>query len=129
MKGVTLEEGTINRLLELGTVTYETTGWGTGEVCVKCRSNTRCEKESLNKAVITFTVNENDIEKEHVEEYVIGELEKKLADKEVRVLTVEDKKYNTAKRKFKAWKNKYKDEHKSSQIKVLGVCKEQQNKA
>lgn len=114
MKGVTLEESTIDRLIELGTVTYETTGWGTGEVSVKCRSNTRCEKESLNKAVIAFTVNENDIEKEHVEEYVVRELGKKLAAKEVRVLSVEDKKYNIAKRKFKAWKNKYKDEHMSS---------------
>lgn len=114
MKGVTLEESTIDRLIELGTVTYETTGWGTGEVCVKCRSNTRCEKESLNKAVIAFAVKESDIEKERVEEYVVRELGKKLAAKEVRVLSVEDKKYNIAKRKFKAWKNKYKDEHKSS---------------
>lgn len=114
MKGVTLEESTIDRLLTLGTITYETTGWGTGEVCVKCRSNTKCEQESLNKSVIVFTVSENDIEQNHVEEYVVRELGKKLAAKEVRVLTVEDKKYNTAKRKFKAWKNKYKDEHKSS---------------
>ena len=129
MKGVTLEESTINRLLALGTITYETTGWGTGEVYVKCRSNTRCEEESLNKAVISFTLNEKDIEKEQVEECVIKELGKKLATKEVRVLTVEDKKYNIAKRKFKAWKNKYKDENKSSQIKILRVCKEQQNKA
>lgn len=114
MKGVTLEESAIDRLIALGTVTYEATGWGTGEIVVKCRSNTRCEEESLNKAVISFTVNENDIEKEHVEDCVVKELGKKLAAKEVRVLTVEDKKYNIAKRKFKAWKNKYKDEHKSS---------------
>lgn len=114
MKGVTVEESTIDRLLALGTVTYETTGWGTGEIFVKCRSNTRCEEESLNKAVITFTLNESDVEKEHVEDCVVKELGKKLETKEVRVLTVEDKKYNIAKRKFKAWKNKYKDEHKSS---------------
>lgn len=114
MKGVTLEESTIDRLMTLGTVTYETTGWGTGEIIVKCRSNTRCEEESLNKAVISFTVNETDIEKNQVEKFVVKELGKKLAEKEVRVLTVEDKKYNIAKRKFKAWKNKYKDEHKSS---------------
>lgn len=114
MMGVTVEESTIDRLLVLGTVTYETTGWGTGEIFVKCRSNTRCEEESLNKAVITFTLNESDVEKEHVEDCVVKELGKKLEAKEVRVLTVEDKKYNTAKRKFKAWKNKYKDEHKSS---------------
>lgn len=114
MKGVSAEENTIDRLLTLGTITYETTGWGTGEVSVKCRSNTKCEKESLNKAVITFTVKENDIEQEHVEDCVVKELGKRLAAKEVRVLTEEDKKYNIAKRKFKAWKNKYKDEHKSS---------------
>lgn len=36
MKGVTVEENTIGRLLTLGTITYETTGWGTGEVSVKC---------------------------------------------------------------------------------------------
>lgn len=114
MKGVTVEESTIDRLLALGTVTYETTGWGTGEIMVKCRSNTRCEEESLNKAVITFTLNESDVEKEHVEECVVKTLGKKLETKEVKVLTEEDKKYNIAKRKFKAWKNKYKDEHKSS---------------
>lgn len=113
MKGVTVEESTIDRLLALGTITYETTGWGTGEISVKCRSNTKCEEESLNKAVITFTVNENDIERDHVEECVVRELGKKLAAKEVHVLTVEDKKYNIAKRKFKAWKNSYKNEHKS----------------
>ncbi len=114
MMGVTMEESTIDRLIALGTVTYETTGWGTGEIIVKCRSNTKCEEESLNKAVITFTVNEGDIEKENVEACVVKELGKRLETKEVRVLTVEDKKYNIAKRKFKAWKNKYKDEHKSS---------------
>lgn len=114
MKGVTVEESTIDRLLALGTVTYETTGWGTGEIVVKCRSNTRCAEESLNKAVITFILNENDVEKEQVEACIVKELGKKLEKKEVKVLSVEDKKYNTAKRKFKAWKNKYKDEHKSS---------------
>ncbi len=114
MKGVTVEENTIGRLLTLGTITYETTGWGTGEVSVKCRSNTKCEEESLNKAVITFTVNESDIDKDNVGECVVKELGKKLAANEVRVLSVEDKKYNIAKRKFKAWKNSYKNEHKSN---------------
>ncbi len=114
MEVITTQESTIDRLLALGTVTYETTGWGTGEIAVKCRSNTRCEKESLNKAVITFTLKESEVEKEQIEACVVKELEKKLAAKEVRVLSVEDKKYNIAKRKFKAWKNKYKDEHKSS---------------
>ena len=113
MKGVTAEEETIDRLLELGTMTYEAIGWGTGEVTIKCRSNTKCEKESLNKALISFTVNENDIEKDKLEEYVITELGKKLEAREVHVLTVEDKKYNAAKRKFKAWKNNYKIEHQS----------------
>lgn len=114
MKGVTVEESTINHLLTLGTVTYETTGWGTGEIIVKCRSNTRCEKESLNKSVITLVLNENDVEKEQIETCVVRELGKKLETKEIKVLSEERKKYNTAKRKFKAWKNKYKDEHKSS---------------
>lgn len=62
MKGVTVEESTIDRLMTLGTITYETTGWGTGEIVVKCRSNTKCEEESLNKAVITFTVEESNID-------------------------------------------------------------------
>ena len=110
MKGVTVEESAIDRLLALGTVTYETTGWGTGEIIVKCRSNTRCEKESLNKSVITFSLNENDVEKDQIEACVVRELGKKLETKEVKVLSEENKKYNMAKRKFKAWKNKYKDE-------------------
>lgn len=111
MKGVTVEESTIDRLLELGTMTYESTGWGTGEVIIKCRSNTKCEKESLNKALISFTVNEKEIEKDQLEEFVIRELGKKLESREVHVLSVEDKKYNAAKRKFKNWKNNYKSEH------------------
>lgn len=112
MKGITVEESTIDRLLELGTITYETTGWGTGEISIKCRSNTKSEEESLNKALISLNVKESDIEKDEVEDYVVKELGKKLADKEVKVLSVEDKKYNIAKRKFKAWKNSYKNEHK-----------------
>lgn len=114
MKGVTVEESTIDHLLALGTVTYETTGWGTGEIVVKCRSNIRCEQESLNKAVITFSLNEKEVEKDQIETCVIRELGKKLEAKEVKVLSEERKKYNTAKRKFKVWKNKYKDENKSS---------------
>ena len=113
MKGVTVEESTIDRLMTLGTITYETTGWGTGEIVVKCRSNTKCEEESLNKAVITFTVEESSIDRDKVGECVVKELGKRLAAKEVRVLSVEDKKYNIAKRKFKAWKNPYKNEHNS----------------
>ena len=114
MKGVTVEESTIDRLMTLGTITYETTGWGTGEIVVKCRSNTKCEEASLNKAVITFTVEESSIDRDKVGECVVKELGKRLAAKEVRVLSVEDKKYNIAKRKFKAWKNSYKNEHKSN---------------
>lgn len=114
MKGVTVEENTIGRLLALGTVTYETTGWGTGEIVVKCRSNTKCEKESLNKAVITFALHENEVNKAQIEACIVKELGRRLEAKEVKVLSEEDKKYNAAKRKFKAWKNKYKDEHKTS---------------
>lgn len=114
MEGVTLAESTIDRLLTLGTVTYEATGWGTGEVLVKCRSNTKCEEESLNKALLTFSVKEEEIEQDQIEAYVIRELAKKLVAKEVRVLTVENKKYNKAKRKFKVWKDQFKDENRSS---------------
>lgn len=110
MKGVTGEESTIDRLLALGTITYETTGWGTGELSIKCRSNTKCEKESLNKAIVAFTVGEEGITKDNIGDCVVKELGKKLAAKEVHVLTAEDKKYNIAKRKFKAWKNSYKNE-------------------
>lgn len=116
MKGVTVEESTIDRLLALGTMTYETTGWGTGEISIKCRSNTKCEQESLNKAVITFTVSESEIEKEEVEEYIVREMAKKLAAKEVKLLSEEDKKYNIAKRKFKVWKNTYKSEQQKVNI-------------
>ena len=111
MKGMTAEESTINRLLEMGTVTYEAAGWGTGKVSVKCRSNTRCEKESLNKPLIALSVDENAVQKETIEAYIIQELAKKLRDKEIRILTTADKKYNAAKRKFKLWKNAYKNEN------------------
>ena len=76
MKGVTVEESTIDRLMTLGTITYEATGWGTGEIVVKCRSNTKCEEESLNKAVITFTVEESNIDRDKVGECVVKELGK-----------------------------------------------------
>ncbi len=109
MNGVTAEESTINRLLALGTVTYETTGWGTGTVSIKCRSNTKCEKESLNKALIALSADENEIKKENIEEYVVKALSKKLCDNEIKVLSVEDKKYNIAKRKFKVWKDNFKE--------------------
>jgi hypothetical protein len=113
MKSVNVEETTIDRLLALGTITYEATGWGTGEISIKCRSNTKCEEESLNKAIISLKVSESEVEKGNVEEYVVKELGKKLANNEVHVLTVEDKKYNIAKHKFKVWKNNYKNEHRS----------------
>lgn len=116
MKGVSTEESTISRLMTLGTVTYETTGWGTGEIVVKCRSNTKCEQESLNKAIITFTLNEQGISKDNMEEHVIRTLGKKLENKELRVWTEEDKQYNKAKKKFKNWKNTYKSEHSSANI-------------
>lgn len=113
MTGTNVEEATIDRLMELGTVTYETAGWGTGEISIKCRSNTKCEEESLNKALIVLKVSENEVNESNVEAYVVKELGKKLAANEVHVLTVEDKKYNIAKRKFKAWKNNYKSENRS----------------
>ena len=113
MKTSTIEETTIGRLMSLGTVTYETSGWGTGEISIKCRSNTKCEEESLNKAVIALKADESEVSQENVEAYVVKELGKKLASNEVHVLTVEDKKYNIAKRKFKAWKNNFKKENRS----------------
>ena len=113
MKTTNIEETTIVRLIELVTVTYEVTGWGTGELAIKCRSNTKCEKESLNKALISMKVNEENLDHENIEEYVVRELGKKLAVNEVHVLTEEDKKYNIAKRKFKAWKNTYKNENRA----------------
>ena len=116
MKGVSTEESTISRLMTLGTVTYETTGWGTGEIVVKCRSNTKCEQESLNKAIITFTLNEQGISREDVDSHVVKELGKRLENKELRVWTEEDKQYNKAKKKFKNWKNTYKSEHSSANI-------------
>lgn len=108
MKGVTVEESMIDHLLELGTVNYEISGWGTGEISVKCRSNIKSEKESLNKPLISFVLKEAEIKKEEVEKYVVKELGKKLENKEVKVLSADDKKYNIAKRKFKMWKNNYK---------------------
>lgn len=108
MKGITAEESTISRLLALGTVTYEATGWGSGRISVKCRSNIRCEKESLNKPLIALSVDEDKVEQENIEGYVIRELGQKLRNREIRVLTIEDKRYSAAKRKFKLWKNAYK---------------------
>ena len=58
-------------------------------------------------------VNEENLDQENIEEYVVRELGKKLAVNEVHVLTEEDKKYNIAKRKFKAWKNTYKNENRA----------------
>jgi hypothetical protein len=110
MKSESVEE-TIDRLIELGTVTYEATGWGTGEILIKCRSNIKSEKESLNKALISLTADESEVKQENIEEYVVRELGKKLATNEIHVLTVENKEYNTAKRKFRAWKNNYKNEN------------------
>jgi hypothetical protein len=104
------EESIIDRLIALGTVTYEATGWGTGIISIKCRSNTTCEEESLNKALISFKADEDELTEEELEDYVVRELGKKLAANEIHVLTVENKKYNIAKRKFKVWKNNFKNE-------------------
>jgi hypothetical protein len=110
VKSVNDDENTIDRLIALGTVTYEATGWGTGIISIQCRSNTTCEEESLNKALISLKASEDDIKKGDVEDYVIRELGKKLSAKEIHVLTVENKKYNIAKRKFKVWKDNYKNQ-------------------
>jgi hypothetical protein len=111
MKSVNAEESEIDRLIALGTVTYEATGWGTGIISIKCRSNTKCEEESLNKSLISFKADEKDVKEEELEDYVVRELGKKLAANEIHVLTVENKKYNIAKRKFKVWKNNFKSEN------------------
>ncbi len=111
MQGVKIEGNAVAFLKEKGTIAFESTGWGTGEISIKCRSNTKCDRESLNKSVITFVVKEEDITEEQVEEYAEREILKKLEANEIKVLSVEDKKYNAAKRKFKAWKNDYKSEH------------------
>lgn len=110
MAEVSMAGSTIGRLLTLGTMTYESTGWGTGEISIKCRSNTKCEQESLNKAVVTLTASEDVVIKEGLENFVIREMEKKLENKEVKLLTKENKSYNIAKRKFRAWKNQVKSE-------------------
>jgi hypothetical protein len=110
VKSVNDDENTIDRLIALGTVTYEATGWGTGIISIKCRSNTMCEEESLNKSLISLKADEDEIKKENVEEFVVRELGKKLAAKEIHVLTEENKRYNIAKRKFKVWKNNYKNQ-------------------
>jgi ribonuclease HI len=110
VKSTNEDETTIDRLIALGTVTYEATGWGTGIISIKCRSNTKCELESLNKALITLKASEDEVQEENLEEYVVNELEKKLAANEIHILTVENKKYNIAKRKFKVWKNNYKNQ-------------------
>lgn len=81
MMGVNVDEHTIDHLLELGTIAFESTGWGTGEVIIKCRSNTKCEKESLNKSVISFVVPESEIEENQVKEYAIRELQKSSQQK------------------------------------------------
>jgi hypothetical protein len=110
VKSINNDETTIDHLIALGTVTYEATGWGTGMISIKCRSNTKCELESLNKPLISFSASEDDVQEDTLEEYVIRELEKKLESNEIHILTVENKKYNIAKRKFKVWKNNYKNQ-------------------
>lgn len=111
MQGVKIEGNAIAFLKEKGTIAFESAGWGTGEITIKCRSNTKCEKESLNKPMISFVVKEDNIKPEEVEAYAEKELLKKIDANEIKVLSVEDKRYNAAKRKFKSWKNDYKSEH------------------
>ena len=36
---------TIKHLMESGTVTYETSGWGTGEISIRCKSNAKSEED------------------------------------------------------------------------------------
>jgi hypothetical protein len=105
------DDAAIDRLIALGTVTYEATGWGTGIISIKCRSNTMCEEESLNKSLISFNASEDELKREEdLEDYVVRELNKKLAANEIHILTVENKRYNIAKRKFRVWKNNFKNQ-------------------
>lgn len=102
-------ECTIKRLLESGTVTYETSGWGTGEILIKCKSNTKCGSELLNKNLIALKASECEVSRENVEEYLVKALEKKIAYNDS--CAGDGRKYNSVKRKFKAWKSTYKNEY------------------
>ncbi|MDE7321272.1 MAG: hypothetical protein K2N73_00840 [Lachnospiraceae bacterium] len=99
---------TIKHLMESGTVTYETSGWGTGEISIKCRSNIKCAEDSMIKELVALKASESEVSRENVDEYVVKALEKKLTDNEIHILTVKEKKYSRAKRKFQLWKNMYK---------------------
>lgn len=99
---------TIKHLMESGTVTYETSGWGTGEISIKCKSNTKCAEDFIDKEFVALKASESEVSRENVDEYVVKMLEKKLTDNEIHIFAVKDKKYGRAKRKFQLWKNLYK---------------------
>lgn len=108
MKEVTMEERILNRLMDAGAMKIETTGWGTGKVSVKCKSNTKEEVESLNKPTITFLFEEEQVTEDTIENRVMKELCRKLSEKEIKVMSVEEKRLAKQKKQFKAWKASYK---------------------
>ncbi len=99
---------TIKHLMESGTVTYETSGWGTGKISIMCKSNAKSEEDITDKEFAALKASENEVSRENVDEYVVKMLEKKLTDKEIHIFAVKDKKYGRAERKFQLWKNLYK---------------------
>ncbi len=99
---------TIKHLMESGTVTYEASGWGTGEISIKCMSSTNCEEDSTDRELVALKASESEVSRENVDDYVVQALEKKLTDNQMHILAVKDKKYNKARRKFQLWKNLYK---------------------
>lgn len=110
MKGVSLEENTIIKMINDGNITYQTSGWGTGKISVKCRSNTTTEVDSLSKATIVFYVDEASVTKDSIAGVITKELGRRLSDRQIRVVSWEDRQLSQQKKKFKALKNSYKKE-------------------
>lgn len=110
MKGVSWEENTIMKMMNDGNITYQTSGWGTGKISVKCRSNTATEVDSLNKDTIVFYVDEATVTKESISGVITKELGRRLSDRQIRVVSWEDRQLSLQKKKFKALKNSYKKE-------------------
>lgn len=110
MKGVSLEENTIIKMIDDGNITYQTSGWGTGKISVKCRSNTATEVDSLSKDTIVFYVDESAVTEESITGVITKELGRRLSDRQIRVVSWEDRQLSQQKKKFKALKNSYKRE-------------------
>lgn len=111
MKGATLEENTIIKMMDDGNITYKTSGWGTGRISVKCRSNTANKVDSLSKDTIVFYVDESNVTLESIPGCISRELGRRLSARELRIVSYEDRQLSKQKKKFKAWKNTYKREH------------------